>query len=82
MMTDRLTLGNDGGCFTAPEIKNPFYRLSGRYDCTVRLGKAKFDSFQSTLIKPKLRGPQGLYARGAHTKFQLPTCKWARETLG
>ena len=49
---------------------------------TARLGKAKFDSFQSTLIKPKLCGPHGLYERGAHTKFQLPTCKWARETLG
>ena len=56
----------------------PYYRSVA----TVRLGKAKFDSFQSTLIKPKLCGPQGLYERGAHTKFQLPTCKWARDTLG
>ena len=49
---------------------------------TVRLGKAKFELIQSTLIKPKLCGLQGLYERGAHTKFQLPTCKWTRETLG
>ena len=36
----------------------------------------------TTPIKLKLCEPQGLCIIRAHTKFQLPTCKWAREKLG
>ena len=36
----------------------------------------------STPIKLKLCEPQGLCIIRAHTKFQLPTCKWARESQG
>ena len=49
---------------------------------TVRLGKTKFETCQSPRTVLKLCKADGLYERGTHTKFQLPTCKWARETLG
>ena len=46
------------------------------------MGKAKLYFMRSTPIKLKLCEPQGLCIIRAHTKFQLPTCKWAREKIG
>ena len=46
---------------------------------TVHLGKTKIYFLGSTPIKLKLCEPQVLCIIRAHTKFQLPTCQWARE---
>ena len=80
----RTSRGADAPTFVA--LRAPLrqtQRLSGLLSCycTVRLGKAKFDSRGSSRMELKLCEPQDACYRRMHTKPQLLKCPWSKVTM-